>query len=69
MLHRLTTRLYDNAYLLMSFMALCWAGKSRLRRDAWYLLQKPWPFAYSTWLRLGPGGSLRFPPACFFGYH
>jgi hypothetical protein len=26
MLRRLTTRLYDNASLLLSFMALCWAG-------------------------------------------
>jgi drug/metabolite transporter (DMT)-like permease len=32
MLHRLTTRLYDNAYLLLSFMALCWAGNQVLGR-------------------------------------
>ena len=32
MLRRLTTRLYDNAYLLLSFMALCWAGNQVLGR-------------------------------------
>jgi drug/metabolite transporter (DMT)-like permease len=32
MLRRLTTRLYDNAYLLLSFMALCWAGNQVLAR-------------------------------------
>jgi len=32
MLHRLTTRVYDNAYLLLSFMALCWAGNQVLGR-------------------------------------
>jgi hypothetical protein len=26
MLRHLTTHLYDNAYLLLSFTALCWAG-------------------------------------------
>jgi drug/metabolite transporter (DMT)-like permease len=29
---RLTTRLYDNAYLLLSIMALCWAGNQVLGR-------------------------------------
>src|SRR5262249_43636884 len=29
---RLTTHLYDNAYLLLSFMALCWAGNQVLGR-------------------------------------
>ena len=33
MLRRLTTRLYDNAYLLLSFMALCWAGNQVLGRS------------------------------------
>jgi drug/metabolite transporter (DMT)-like permease len=32
MQRRLTTRLYDNAYLLLSFMALCWAGNQVLGR-------------------------------------
>ena len=32
MLRRLTTRLYDNAYLLLSCMALCWAGNQVLGR-------------------------------------
>ena len=32
MLRHLTTRLYDNAYLLLSFMALCWAGNQVLGR-------------------------------------
>jgi hypothetical protein len=32
MLRRLTTRLYDNAYLLLSFMALCRAGNQVLGR-------------------------------------
>jgi drug/metabolite transporter (DMT)-like permease len=32
MLRRLTTRLYDNAYLLLSVMALCWAGNQVLGR-------------------------------------
>jgi drug/metabolite transporter (DMT)-like permease len=32
MLRRLTTRVYDNAYLLLSFMALCWAGNQVLGR-------------------------------------
>jgi drug/metabolite transporter (DMT)-like permease len=32
MLHRLARRLYDNAYLLLSFMALCWAGNQVLGR-------------------------------------
>ena len=32
MLRRLTTRLYDNAYVLLSFMALFWAGNQVLGR-------------------------------------
>lgn len=32
MLRRLTTRLYNNAYLLLSCMALCWAGNQVLGR-------------------------------------
>jgi drug/metabolite transporter (DMT)-like permease len=32
MLRRLTTRVYDNAYLLLNVMALCWAGNQVLGR-------------------------------------